>query len=96
MSLYTVLLGVQYASVFLMMLECAYINKRWTKPLHGWIFFYCMTVLVNNAGYLAYMMARTENESVISWQFAYLGKSWTGFALLLFTLYLCRGKTYSK
>lgn len=96
MSLYTVLLGVQYASVFLMMLECAYITKRWSKPLHGWLFFYCITVLINNAGYLAYMTAQTENEAVISWQFSYLGKAWTGFALLLFTLHLCRGKTYSR
>lgn len=96
MPLYTVLLYVQYASVALMLLECAYITKKWSSPLHGWLFFYCVSVLINNAGYLAYMQADTEDALVLCWQLVYLGKAWTGFSLFVFVLFLCRGKTYHR
>ncbi|MBQ3799472.1 MAG: response regulator [Treponema sp.] len=96
MPLFRFLLAVQCFSIVLLLLECAYITKKWSKPLHGWLFFYCVSVLINNAGYLGFLMARTEGESVLCWQFSYLGKSWTGFSLLMFILMLCRGTTYSR
>ncbi len=96
MPLFRFLLAVQCFSIVLLLLECAYITKKWSKPLHGWLFFYCVSVLINNAGYLGFLLARTEGESVLCWQFSYLGKSWTGFSLLMFILMLCRGTTYSR
>ncbi len=95
MSLYTILLGIQYASVFLMLLECAYITKKWTSPLHGWLFFYCFSTFINNAGYLAYLQAETENEAIFARQLMYAGRPWIPFALLMFILILCTGKRFS-
>ena len=95
MPLYDLLLGIQCFSIVLMLLECMYITKKWSQPAHNWLFFYCTTVLINNVGYLSYMLSKTEGESLLSWQFAYLGRAWTGFALMMFIFQLCRGKTYS-
>ena len=67
MDTYQILLGLQYASIVLMLFMCAYITKKWKKPLHGWLFFYCIAALINNAGYLGYMQARTEEASILAW-----------------------------
>ena len=92
MTLYQFLLGVQYASIALMLFMCAYITKRWSKPLHGWLFFYCMVTLINNAGYLALMRSHTEEASVLALQICYLGRTWIPFSLFQFVLILCEKK----
>ncbi|MCH5294002.1 MAG: HD domain-containing protein [Treponema sp.] len=92
MTLYQILLGIQYASIVLMLLMCAYITRQWKKPLHGWLFFYSMVMLMNNAGYLGLMMARTEETVVLLWQVCYLARVWIPYALLQFVMILCGKK----
>ncbi len=92
MTAYQFLLAMQYASIALMMFMCAYITKKWKKPLHGWLFFYCTMTLINNAGYLALMLARSEEAAVLAWQICYLGRVWIPFAFLQFVLILCKQK----
>lgn len=96
MSIFSVLLCIQYFSIILMIFLCAYIIKKWSKPAHGWFFFYCITTLVNNAGYLALMNAQTEREALLIWQFTYICRAWIPFTLLKFALFLCTGKCYPK
>ena len=96
MSLYSILLGIQYISILLTLFLCAYITRKWSKPAHGWLFFYCISTLVNNAGYLALMHAETQREAVLIWQFTYITRAWIPFTVLKFCLYLCTGKSYSK
>ncbi|MBQ7159987.1 MAG: HD domain-containing protein [Treponema sp.] len=90
--MYNVLLGIQYASIALMLFMCAYITKRWKKPLHGWLFFYCTMTLINNAGYLAFMLAHSEEASLFALQICYLGRTWISFSLFQFILVLCNKK----
>lgn len=92
MTLYQILLGTQYASIALMIFMCAYITKRWNKPLHGWLFFYCMATLINNAGYLALMLARSEEAAILAQQICYLGRVWIPFSIFQFVLILCEKK----
>ena len=92
MDTYRILLTIQYLSVALMLFMCAYITKRWKKPLHGWLFFYCVAALINNAGYLAIMQARSEEAAVIALQFSYAGRVWIPFSLFRFVLLLCKRK----
>lgn len=94
MNTYQILLGLQYAGIALMLFMCAYITKKWKKPLHGWLFFYSIGTLINNAGYLGCMQARTEDAAILAWQFCYLGRVWIPFALLQFTLILCEKKRH--
>lgn len=94
--MYSILLCIQCFSIILMLLETAYIIRKWSKPQHGWLLFYCVSVLVNNAGYLGSMMSKTEGEAVLCWQFVYLGRAWTGLALFIFILELCMGRGYKR
>lgn len=89
MPLYDMLLCVQYAGIALMLFMCAYILKKWKRPLHGWLFFYCAATLINNAGYLAHMLSRTEEASILSNQFCYLGRVWIPFSIFQFVLIIC-------
>lgn len=92
--LYKLLLTVQYVSIILMIYLCAYIIKRWSKPAHGWLFFYSIATAVNNAGYLALMHAQTESEALLIWQFIYICRAWIPFTLLGFVLILCAKKRH--
>ena len=94
--MYSILLGVQYASIGLMLFMCAYITKKWSKPVHGWLFFYCCVTLINNAGYLGCMISRTEGEALLSLQMSYLGRVWIPFSLLNFVIQFCTEKRYPK
>ena len=89
MIVYQVLLGIQFAGIGLMLFMCATIVRRWSRPLHGWLFFYCVATLVNNAGYLGVMQATSEEAAVLALQFSYLGRVWIPFSLLCFVLVLC-------
>jgi hypothetical protein len=96
MSFYSILLGIQYVSVVLMIFLSIFIVKKWNKPSHGWLFFYSITTLVNNAGYLALMQCQTEREGILIWQFTYICRAWIPFTLLKFGLLLTTGKRYQK
>ncbi len=89
MTVYQVLLGIQFAGILLMMFMCGTIARRWTRPQHGWLFFYCIVTLVNNAGYLGVMQATSEEAAILALQFSYLGRIWIPFSLLCFVLELC-------
>ena len=92
MMTYDILLAVQYASTVLMLVLCFIIAGKWKKPLHGWLFFYCITTLVNNASYLAIMQARTEEAAIFAIQISYLGRAFIPFALMNFVLILSNVK----
>ena len=94
--MYNVLLGVQYVSIALMLFMCAYITRKWSKPVHGWLFFCCCVTLINNAGYLGVMLSRTEGEAILTTQLSYLGRTWIPFALLNFVILLCKERRYPK
>ena len=75
-----------------MMFMCAWITKNWSKKVHGWLFFYSTMTLINNAGYLAQMLSRTESEAILSDQMRYLGSVWIPFSIFEFVLHLCGAK----
>ena len=96
MPYFKILLSIQYISIILMIFLCACITKKWSKPAHAWLFFYCITTLVNNAGYLALLHAQTEREALLIWQFTYICRAWIPFALFKFGLFWCTGKRYPR
>ncbi len=96
MTVYQILLTIQYLSVALLIFMCAHIIKKWTKPTHAWLFFYSMATLVNAAGYLALLHAQTQREAMLIWQFIYLCRAWVPFTLLVFVLHLCNCKNFNK
>ena len=94
--MYTLLLGIQYGTIFFTLIEATYILRKWTKPLHGYLFLYCIAALVNNAGCLAVMLARTQDEALLAKQFSYLGRVWIPYAIMRFGMLLCEEKFFSR
>ena len=60
-----ILLGIQLASVFLLLGLSVYIFAKWQTKLQGYLFFHVIVVLVNNAGYLMCMLSKTEHEYLL-------------------------------
>lgn len=73
-----------------MLFECAYIFKHWKNYLHTCLFFNAAAIFVNNAGYLAIMLAENENAALLARQLSYLGRVWIPYTLLIFLLRLCK------
>ncbi len=92
MSLYQALLAVQYSVIVFFLFMSAVVIKSWSKPAHGYLYFYCSCALMNAAGYLAVMLAKTMGESVLAWKLCYLGRPWIPFAMFVFTLFFTKTK----
>ncbi|MCR4580045.1 MAG: HD domain-containing protein [Treponema sp.] len=81
---------MQYISIILLLFMTGYIPRRCSKSLHGWLFLYCISTLLNNIGYLALMHVKTLGEAMLIWQVTYLGRVWIPYALLMFVIALCK------
>lgn len=88
--MYQVLLTIQYISIVLLMIMSGYIIANWKTRLQGVLFFYCVSTLVNNVGYLIKMTSATENEYFIGVIIHYLGTVWIPFSLFWLVLTLVR------
>lgn len=89
MNIYYFFLTIQYFIVFGLLFQCRLMLMNWKNKKHGALFFYSMVTLINSAGYLGEMQARSLESAVLCRQFAYLGKSFVAYALLLFVIYYC-------
>ena len=94
--MYEFLLAIQYMSILFFLLEAGYIFFRMKTRLHEYLFVNCVATLINNMGYLMEMLSRTEEESLMAIQMAYLGKVWVPFSLFIFVLELCKVKMNKK
>ena len=83
-------LAIQYSSIILLLFLSAYIAARWKTRMQGLLLLNCIVTLVNNAGYLAVMLAKDSNSSLLGIQLSYLGRVWIPYTLLWFSLELCR------
>ncbi len=84
-----ILLGIQYLSVFALLIECAVIFSKWSGTTHSYLLLGCIATLVNNTGYLLQMQSHSEEAYLVALQLSYLGKVWIPFALFLFAMHLC-------
>ena len=89
MNTYYIYLTIQYVIVFGLLFQCRRMLMNWKNKKHGALFFYSMVTLINSAGYLGEMQATNVESAVLCRQFAYLGKSFVAYALLLFVIYYC-------
>lgn len=94
--MYIFLLVIQYISVIALLFECGYIISRMKTVLQSYLFFYCVSTLLNNTAYLLLMMSNTEDAYIACVKLSYLGKIWIPLSLLLFILSLCRVKINRK
>lgn len=90
--IYQILLILQYASIFFLLIEAFYIFCKMKSKLHIYLFFNCVATLVNNTGYLMEMLSNSHEEYLHAVQMSYLGRVWIPFSLFLFVMTLCKVK----
>ena len=90
--MYVLLRSVLEISVVLLLLETIYVFSKIKTKMHAYIFFYLISCLVNNAGYLMEMTATSSEAAYTATQMLYLGKCFIPAALLLFVLRFCHCK----
>lgn len=81
---------IQCVTIFLLSLEIVYIFFRLRTRHHAYLLIYCLSVLVNNVGYLFEMLATDSESALRGTQIAYLGKVWVVLIFFIFTLEFCK------
>ncbi len=84
------LLVIQYLSVFLLLVEAAYIFTKKKTELQAYLFIGCVATLINSAGYLLEMTAESEEAYLTALKLSYLGRVWVPFSLFIFVLFVCK------
>ena len=92
----TLVLIIQYLSIFGLLFESAYIIRNWKSKLHGYLLLNCTATFVNNAGMLAVMLSENYYECITAQVLSYIGAVWIPFSLLLFLTVLCNVRTNQK
>ncbi|MBQ9458983.1 MAG: response regulator [Oscillospiraceae bacterium] len=88
--MYYLALTLQCFTIAMLFAECWVVMKNWKSALHSYLFLGCATTLVNSVGYLLELLARSEEAYFTATRFAYLGRVWTTFAMILFVAELTR------
>ena len=83
-QLHSVVMVIQIISIVVVFIECWVAFRNWRSKAQAYLFFACITTLVNDAAYLMEMTSRNKEQAFTSLQMSYLGKTWTGFFMLLF------------
>lgn len=90
MNLHDTLLALQCASVVALFIESWIIFSNLNNPLHSYLLFSCVAVIINNLGYFFQMTAESEEGYLTALQIGYAGRVWIAFSLMLFIAKLCR------
>lgn len=86
----TYVVSILYFSIIILFLECYTIFKNMNTPLHKYLFFCCVAMLVNNIGYLLGIQAFSLEARILAVKFSYAGRIWIAYALLMFAIELCQ------
>ncbi|MBP5304288.1 MAG: response regulator [Lachnospiraceae bacterium] len=95
MNLKDILLIIQYLIIFLMFAEGVVIFRKWKSPLHGYLFLYCISALVNNIGYLLELVSNTEGEYITALKLSYGGRVFITLMLFFFVAKLTHVKFFN-
>ena len=86
--MYRIILLIQIIGIVATLIEGWIIFKRWRGMLHAYLFFACVSMVVNNTGYLFELLARSKESYITALNFSYLGRVWIVYTLLLFVFEL--------
>lgn len=87
-----ILLAVLIISILAMLFESIVVFKNLKNKLHAYLFLNCITMIVNDTGYLMQLLSKTEEAYITALKFSYSGRVWILFSLLMFTVELCHVK----
>jgi len=96
MNLRSILLTLQYISIFGLFIEGWIVFRRMRDRLHGYLFLSCVAGFINNIGYLMEMLSSTEEAYITAMKLSYVGRTWFCFTMFLFVAELCHVKISRK
>ncbi len=79
-------------SVITMFAESWIVMHKWNSRQHSYLFLFCVSIMVNNIGYIMEIRSKSEEAYYIALKFSYVGRIWIAFALFLFIAEMCRIK----
>lgn len=84
-----ILLAVLILNIMAMLFESIVVVKNLKNKLHAYLLLNCITMIVNDTGYLMQLLSTTEEAYITALKFSYAGRAWILFSLLMFTVELC-------
>lgn len=90
--MYTSVICIQYISILALFVEGWVVFRKLNSKLHAYLFFSIISNLVSNVGYLFELKSASLDTYMTALKISYFGRVWTGFALFLFFIELCRIK----
>ncbi|MBE5905861.1 MAG: GHKL domain-containing protein [Lachnospiraceae bacterium] len=87
-----VLMVAIVASILAMFFEGFIVFRNLKNKLHAYLFLNCVTMLINNTGYLLQLLSNAEDAYIAALKFSYLGRVWILFSLVMFTIEFCHIK----
>lgn len=88
--MYRLVIFIEYFTIIGLFVECWIALRNWSTKLHAYMFFYCVSNLIYNAGVLLELRSSTEEAYIVALKLGYMGRLWIGLSLFLFGAELCR------
>ncbi len=85
MTMREFLLAAIILSIFAIFFEGFIVFRNLKNKLHAYLFLNCVTMLINNTGYLLKILTKTEDGYIAAIKFSYAGRVWIVFSLFMFT-----------
>lgn len=85
MTMRDFLLAAIILSIIAMLFEGFIVFRNLKNKLHAYLFLNCITMLINNTGYLLKLFSKTEDGYIAALKFSYAGRVWIVFSLFMFT-----------
>lgn len=87
--MYHALIFFQFVTVIILAIEAGAVFMHLNTKMHGYLFLYLIANLINGAGYLFEITAKSSESFYVATRLLYLGKVFIPVALLLFVINFC-------
>ncbi len=91
--MYQFVIYTLYITIIGLFAVCVFTLTKWGGMVHTYLFFYCVSNLVYNIGYINLLHTKDLTTYVNALKLGYFGRLWVGLSMALFIAELC-GKAY--
>ncbi len=91
--MYEFVIFLLYITIIGLFAVCVFTLTKWGGRLHTYLFFYCVSNLVYNIGYINLLHTTDQVTYVNALKLGYFGRLWVGLSMALFIAELC-GKVF--
>ncbi|MBR5088549.1 MAG: response regulator [Ruminiclostridium sp.] len=93
--MYNVLITIQYICILVLFIEGWLVFRNFSSRLHMYMFFSIVVNIINSAGYLFELKAKSGETYMTALKLSYFGRVWVAFSIALFVTELCRVKLHN-